>query len=268
MSTSSERMKAKWAAMSPEERKAQTDRLMAARKAKKKAPDAPPMVDAAIPHIEEPTISTPEKKGVLSSLGDRLRGMLDGSAAPAEKVSESDSKKLIDQVVGFAALWFMMGMENLIFRHPYYKPCAPNEVESKAILYPIANIIARYAKITGTLSPTALDITMCIMAMNAYGWRAVFTAQQITQEVIRANSNQQRPTGPSGPLNAPSAGMYAPDSMHNVNPPFQRQSNGPSDVPADGTGSAGQYPTNGKRSTGVIADLLAQDAEGRRRLGI
>jgi hypothetical protein len=210
-----------------------------------------------------------------------MLGTSDSAApAPRRKASKAESDEqqgLIEQLVPLGALLLVMGGATLI-ADPY-KPCGPNQAEATAIIYPIIKRAVRELDARKKLSEGTQDAIAILLAMGAYGVRAHGTYQQIrAQEVERERANNSpNPTtdahrfsgGFAGAATVSSAADPARDAgpHHGAPVAFAADARGGrrhADGGPRGAGGSGDE----RRANALLDELLAQDAHGRKRLGI
>lgn len=252
------------------------------------APDVAP--DAAIDSRDDParlTLNSEDPtpaaaKSLKDKASDMLGAMLGTSSAepaPKRKASKSDADEqasLIEQLVPLAALLLVMS-GSVLLPDPY-KPCGPTHGEASAIAYPIIKRAVRELDARKKLSEGTQDAIIILLAVGAYGQRAYGTYRQIrAMEVERARSDNGATTVLSGLAGAGVAGTAAPAAADD---PARRAraGSGPSlhvaaaaDVQSGTPGRRADGRAGGgdeRRGSELLNQLLAADADGRKRLGI
>ena len=216
-------------------------------------------------------------KTLKDKAGDILGSILGGATvpdAPKAKRTKADDEGqagLVAQLLPLGALLLVTGA-TMAIRDPY-KPCAPNTQEASAIAYPIIKRAVRELDARKKLSEGTEDAIIILLAVTAYGQRAIGTYRQIhAMEVERDRSNGQ-PNSHAAGASGFAAIPFAADPARGSG----ARGGAPVDVAAHAGGSGGQQgrSANGavgsadeRRANASLDALLAADADGRKRLGI
>ena len=240
-------------------------------------------------NADEPAPAEP--KNLKDRASDWLRAAMLGSPtdpSSSSMTAPSRSKKpndgdvsptdIADQIAPLAALLLVFGGVFLL-PNPY-KSCGPTDLEAQAIIYPVIKRLARAVDARRKLSEADMELLAMGVAISAYGRRSYVTYQAIhAEEVQRARSSQsEQPNAASVFVAQSGPGTGAvPDVRAGTGSPTAAPENRGAGL-QNGLARAGAVRANtrdaGASANGhdragdaAIADLLAADAVGRKRLG-
>lgn len=206
-------------------------------------------------------------------LGSILSGTVGDTTPKRTKADDDEQAGLVAQLVPLAALLIVSA--GTFALHDPYKPCAPNMQEASAIAYPIIKRAVRELDARKKLSEGTQDAIIILLAVTAYGQRALGTYRQIhAMEVERDRSNGQTSANGAGAniagfTAAPAAADPARSAVHHGGAPvaFPARAGGGRGQSDGGPRGAGGSADE-RRANDAISALLAADTVGRRQLGL